>query len=154
MLRLNLKPSRQLTACLVAGHGIAAACVLRVPLPFWLCCLLLIALSLSLLYQLTYQAWRILPFSIVALQFEREGDVYLQYRNGAGCTVRVLGSSFVTPYLTIILLKSNRAWFARSVVVMPDMLTGELFRRLRVWLKWRLGHGVEPGAEAVWAGRV
>ena len=154
MLRLILKPSRQLTACLVVGHGIAAACVLSVPLPLWIYALLLFSLLMSLVHQLTYQAWRISPFSIVAVEFEREGDVYLQYRNGAGVAARVLGSSFVTPYLTIILLKSNRAWFARSVVVMPDMLTAELFRRLRVWLKWRLGQGVAPGAEAGWAGRV
>jgi toxin CptA len=153
MLRPSFKPSRQLTLYLVLSHLIAATCVLSVPLPSWLRFLLLGLLLTSLLYNLRNQTWRTWPFSIVALQFERDGTVFMQYRNGKIFEARVLGSGFVAPYLTIIRLKSNQSWFARSVVLMPDMLAPELFRALRVWLKWRLGRDAAPKANVDWTGQ-
>ena len=153
MLRLSFKPSRQLMAYLVLGHFIAAICVLSVPLLPWLKLLLLSLLLASLLYSLRHQVWRTWPFSIVALQFEQDGTVFMQYRNGNFLEAQVLGSSFVAPYLSIILLKSKQGWFARSVVLLPDMLAPELFRTLRVWLKWRLGRGATPKAHVDWTGQ-
>jgi toxin CptA len=153
MLRLGFKPSRQLTTYLVLGHFIAATCALSVSLLPWLKLLLLSLLLMSLLYSLRNQVWRTWPFSIVALQFEHDGTVFMQYRNGKLLEAQVLGSSFVAPYLTIILLKTNQAWFARSVVVLPDMLAPDLFRSLRVWLKWRLGRGAAPKASVDWTGQ-
>lgn len=154
MLRLSLKTSRQLTVLLAAGHLIAAACVFSVPLPLWLRILLPSLLLTSLVYHLRYQAWRSWPFSIVALEFEHDGTVFMHYRNGKILEAAVLGSSFVAPYLTIILLKSNRSRFVRSVVLLPDMLPAELFRSLRVWLRWRLGRGAAPKASVDWTGQV
>ncbi len=140
-------------AYLVLGHFIAAICVLSVPLLPWLKLLLLSLLLASLLYSLRHQVWRTWPFSIVALQFEQDGTVFMQYRNGNFLEAQVLGSSFVAPYLSIILLKSKQGWFARSVVLLPDMLAPELFRTLRVWLKWRLGRGAAPKANVDWTGQ-
>lgn len=154
MLRLHFNPSRQLAIFLVVGHVIAALCLLLVPLTFWLKLLLLSALLLSMLFTLLQQALRTWPFSIVALEFESDGAVFLKYCNGQVLAVQVLASSFVTPYLTIILLKTHQAWFARSVVLMPDMLPPDLFRRLRVWLKWRLGQGAVPEASVDWTGQL
>ena len=152
MLRVSLKFSRRLAVLLLAGHAVAVACVLIVPLPLGLRALLFCALLISLLYVLLNQAGRALPMSIIGLQFEREGGVHVQCRNGKAFEARVLGSSFVAPYLTIILFKPNKAWFARSVVVLPDMLPPDLFRALRVWLKWRLGQGEAPNASTGWLG--
>jgi toxin CptA len=152
MLRVQLKSSRQLSALLLLSHGCAALCVLFVPLPLWLRFMLLGALLLNLLYALANQAWRVLPFSVVALEFEREGGARMLLRSGKMLEARVLGSSFVAPYLTIILLKTKRAWFARGVVLLPDMLAPDLFRTLRVWLKWRLGRGDAPAANVDWMG--
>lgn len=154
MLRLRFKPSHQLAVSLMAGYVIAAVCLLMVPLPFWLRSLLLCALLLNILYVLPHQVWRAWPFSVVSLQFERDGVVFLECRNGKIFAAKVLAGSFVAPYLTIILLQSNKAWFARSVVLLPDMLSVELFRSLRVWLKWRLGRGAAPEAGIDWTGQL
>ena len=153
MLRINFKPSRQLLLYLVAGHLIATMCVLSVALPPWLRYLLLTLLLTSLFYSLKNQAWRTWPFSITALEFEHDGTTFMRYRNGKIREAQVLGNSFVAPYLTIILLKPHRAWFVRSVVLLPDMLPQELFRSLRVWLKWRLGRGAVPKANVDWTGQ-
>lgn len=154
MLRLALKPSRQLSAWLLFGHIAAAVCVLIVAMPLWLQALLAMALLLNLIYTLTYQAWRRWPTSIVGLLFERDGEVRVEYRNGTVRAARVLGSSFVAPYLTIILLKPDQRWLTSAVVILPDAVEPELYRQLRVWLKWGIGRGVEPEANAAWAGRL
>ena len=154
MLRLVLKPSRQLSAWLLLGHIAAAVCVLIVVMPLWLQALLAIVLLLNLIYALSYQAWRRWPASIVGLQFERDGVAMVEYRNGAVRAARVLGSSFVAPYLTIVLLKADQRWRTNAVVILPDAVEPDLFRQLRVWLKWRIGQGVEPEANAAWGGRL
>ncbi len=89
-----------------------------------------------------------------ALQFERDGGVIVECRNGSVREARILGSSFVAPYLTIVLLKPIARWRTRAVVILPDAVAPELFRQLRVWLKWGMGRGVAPEASAGWAGRV
>jgi toxin CptA len=152
MLSVNLRPSRRLTLFLLLAHAAAAGCVLSVALPFWLRGTLLIALLLSMVYTLADQGWRVLPWSVVSLQFEREGGALLALRNGKTLEVQVLGSSFVAPYLSIVRCKPKDKWFARSVVLLPDMLSQEVFRNLRVWLKWRIGRGVAPAASIDWTG--
>lgn len=154
MLKLAIKPSRRLSTWLWAGHVAAAVCVFIVAMPFWLKALLGVMLMLSLVYAVTYQAWRRWPSSVVALQFERDGNVIMAYRNGALREARVLGSSFVSPYLTIVLLKPHARWLAQAVVILPDAIEPALFRQLRVWLKWRVGQGVAPEANSGWAGRL
>lgn len=154
MLRLAFTPSRRLSAWLLAGHAAAAACVYIVTMPLWLKGLLALLLLFNLTYTVTHQAWRRWPSSVVALQFERDGGVIIECRNGGVQEARVLGSSFVAPYLTIVLLKPIAHWRTRAVVILPDAVAPELFRQLRVWLKWGVGRGVAPEASAGWAGRV
>ncbi|MEK6664334.1 MAG: protein YgfX [Pseudomonadota bacterium] len=154
MLRLSLKSSRQLAAGLALGHLAAVGCVAIVPLPLWLKILLSVILVSNLIQSLTREAWRVWPSSIVELQCEREGGVLVKMRSGKEFEACVLGSSFVASYLTIVLLKPNASRRACAVLILPDAAEPELFRQLRVWLKWRVGRGVEPEASAGWAGRV
>jgi len=154
MLRLPLKSSRYLTAGLTLGHLAAIGCVAIVPIPLWLKLLLGVLLAASLVQSLTREAWRIRSSSIIELQCEREGGALFKTRSGNEYEVRVLGSSFVASYLTIVLLKPNTSRRIRAVVILPDALEPELFRQLRVWLKWRVGRGVELEVSAGWAGRV
>ena len=44
--------------------------------------------------------------------------------------------SFVAPWLTVIRWRPLGAWRDRSLLVAPDMLGAEDFRRLRVLLRW------------------
>jgi toxin CptA len=154
MLRLTLKPSPQLSTWLLFSHLTAVLCVLIVAMPRWLQALLTLTLLCNLIYTVSYQALRRWSTSIVGLQFERDGAVFVEYRNGAVRAARVLGSSFVAPYLTIVLLKPEQRWLTRAVVIVPDAVEPDLFRQLRVWLKWGIGRGVEPDVNAGWAARL
>ena len=154
MLRLSLKPSRYLAIGLTLGHLAAIGCVVIVPLTFWLKLILSGMLVASLIHTLTLHVWRSRASSIIALQCDRDGVAVIQMRSGEEREARVLGSSFVASYLTIVLLKPNTNRRVHTLVVLPDMLEPDIFRQLRVWLKWRVGRGVEPEANAGWAGRV
>ena len=136
------------------AYAIGTICVFLVPLSLWLKSLLLGALILNFVWVVMHQAMRKLSTSIVAMQLDRDGVVLMEQRDGTVLTVRVLGSSFVAPYLSIVLFKTHKAWFARSVVLFPDMLTQGLFRHLRIWLKWRLGRGELPQANIEWTGQL
>lgn len=154
MLILPLGASRWLALVLVIGHISAALCVLNVPLPAWLKISLYAVLTASLAHSLTRDVWRKRGNSIVELHCNRDGGAIITMRNGVESAARVLGSSFVTAYLTIVLLKLDSEWRVRAVVILPDAVQPERFRQLRVWLKWRVGQGVEPEASAGWAGRI
>ncbi|HSJ95974.1 MAG TPA: protein YgfX [Myxococcota bacterium] len=68
-------------------------------------------------------------------------------------TVRVDGTagalragSFVAPWLTVVRWRPAGAAFDRTVLVLPDMLPPDRFRRLRVILRWATP---KPGADPV-----
>ena len=53
------------------------------------------------------------------------------WRSGTVCD-----GSFVAPWLTIIRWRPDDSPFARSIVILPDMLGAESARALRVLLRW------------------
>jgi len=48
--------------------------------------------------------------------------------------------SLVAPWLTIIRWRPSGARFDRTILILPDMLERESFRRLRVLLRWGTDH--------------
>jgi hypothetical protein len=63
----------------------------------------------------------------VAIKVEERGTV----REG-----RIVGGSFVAPWLTIIHWRPERARFTRTIVIVPGMADAARFRALRVVLRW------------------
>ena len=64
------------------------------------------------------------------LRVEGESEVTVDARRG-----RLAPGSFVAPWLTSVRWRPEGAWFDRAVLILPDMLPAEDFRRLRVLLK-------------------
>jgi hypothetical protein len=56
--------------------------------------------------------------------------------------------SLVAPWLTIIRWRPSGARFDRTIVILPDMLERESFRRLRVLLRWQ-----RPGTDHMFRGQ-
>lgn len=49
----------------------------------------------------------------------------------------VLGTSYVSAYLTVLILQPVRHyWTLQSIVIVPDNVDAEEFRRLRIMLRW------------------
>ena len=74
--------------------------------------------------------------SCVAFRLETQDEIVLVLRNGRHLAGRVSSDSLVTPYLVIlnVVLKEPRR--RRSLLISPDAMGVESFRRLRVALKW------------------
>lgn len=139
MLILELGASRRLAALLIAGHACALLCVWLVTLPLWLKIVIPLAILTSLSYTLLLHGWRRLPWSVVALLADREGGLRARYRDGREIDAQVLPSSTVAPFLTLLVFRPASRRLTQTAVMMPDAVTPELFRQLRVWLKWKVG---------------
>jgi len=135
-LHVDLRLSR-LLAALLGGVGLGACLVLALmPLPLWLVLPFCLAGVLATLHVMACDVLLRLPASIIALEVTAKGELRCATRAGEWHAATVLGSSTVTPWLTVLNLKLEDRRFARHVVLTPDRVAAEDFRRLRVWLKW------------------
>ena len=71
------------------------------------------------------------------LTLDRAGGVSID-----GVRGRLRDGSFVAPWLAAVRWRPEGAWLDRSLLVAPDMLDAESFRRLRVLLRFGDGKPV------------
>jgi toxin CptA len=140
-IQLNLKPSVTLCLLLVLMTvGVCSIVILQSwQWPIKLALLLLIALAS--IYALLLHGLLRLPWSVVALTINSSQQLQIRRRDGTLLDVLVHGSSVVLPYLTIINNQPESAkWWQlsamRSVIILPDAVDANAYRRLRLWLRW------------------
>jgi toxin CptA len=68
--------------------------------------------------------------------FRLEAGVVLVLRNGRHVPCEMARDSLVTPWLVILNVKLIEQRAARSLVLPPDAMDAQSFRRLRVALRW------------------
>jgi toxin CptA len=136
MLRLELKPSRYLAAVFGVAHAAAAS----VLLPMELCwCIKVIAfagIAGSLAHTLECHARLRSRRAIFALDVDQNGAL-VHTRDGKCDRASILGTSYISPALTVLNLRLENRTLRRHVIIVPDNVHAEVFRRLRVWLRWR-----------------
>lgn len=139
MLKISLKPSRRLAATLVVVHLAAAAAIFAVEIR------IVLKVAVALMIAASCAAYLYGPVllrnaeAIVELEIGEGAALSFQTRRGEWREGALLGSSFVAPYLTVLNIAVPERWLARHVVILPDGIDAEEFRRLRVWLRWRVG---------------
>ena len=140
ILKISLRPSRILTAILVAAHGGAIAVVALVAMPLWLKLMAIAALAVSLVAAVRRAALLLAPGSVVAIEIGLDDSLSIQTRRGSRIgECEVLASTYVAGFLAIINLREPETRAVRHVIVLTDSIDGEDFRRLRVWLRWKRG---------------
>jgi len=139
-LGVRLRASYRLAAVLTLAH--AGAIALLWPLSPALQAAAGAAIALSLVSAVRRTALLTSSNAIVALQFSEDGSVSFQTQQGAWHAARVLPSSFVTSQLTILNLRCNERGRVRHVVLMSDSAGVDIYRQLRVRLRW--GRPVVP----------
>lgn len=131
-LSVKLQPSRKLALLLVVAHAGAILVVGVVELPNWIKLIMLLVIGISLWHgqRRLYGVRR-----IAALTLRDKGVVdYLRLNDETGeATVHL--QSTVTPLLTVILLKQQESM--EALVLLPDSLNQDDYRRLRLWLYWQ-----------------
>jgi toxin CptA len=146
-IEIRLQPSRLLLGMQAVAHLGALAIVLAVPLANWIKAITGFAALASMGYAIWRHALLRGRTAVVAVKVSQQG-MEIMLRNGAWLPAKVLASSFVSPWLVVLHLKLAKRRFMLPLVLLPDAMGDEDFRRLRVWLLWSsaLRHGVDDPA--------
>ncbi len=128
----KLQRSRQLDLLLLCAHAGALAAAALAALPWWL--------RLALATAVVASAWlsrRRLAgdMRICALNLRADGRLDFERAGGIKGVASVLAQSTVSAWLTVLLLSSGER--REAMCILPDALTPEDFRVLRLWLSWR-----------------
>ncbi|HYC46314.1 MAG TPA: protein YgfX [Burkholderiales bacterium] len=136
MVRIELRPSPRLAAVLVAAHLFAAAALAPLDLPWWFKLAGALVVCASLVRSLRCHA--LLRSRAAIMQVDlREGDrAAVRMRGGDWLKARVLGTTYVTPVVTILNVRLPGRRSARHVVLLSDSADEDTLRRARVALRW------------------
>lgn len=137
-LTIRLKSSKQYTLLLCSAH-FAVVCILwKIDCSIFIKLIGTILLAISLCLYLRCHALLLSPRSIVSLLFSEDGSTCIaQTQSNEHITLIIKGDTFVTPYLTVLSMKSPYSIFPRNIVIFPDSIDVEKFRQLRIWLRWK-----------------
>ena len=135
-LTVSLRPSRLLALCLTVMAGAALVCA-WISLPALAFPPVAAGIALAWAWHLA-QALQRGAGAARALELAAKGDIRWQDGSGQWHDAEVLPSSYVSDWLVVVNLGVAGAR-GRSLVLLPDCALAEELRRLRVWLRWRLG---------------
>ena len=136
VMNLKLKASHRLAALLGAAHATAAAATFALDIGPGGQLLLTFTLLLSFVLSLRRAALLSTPDAVVEIEWSDEGTLNFKTRDGTWHSARLMPSTFVTPWLTVINLRTGQRPRVRHVVLMADSAGAEEYRRLRVRLQW------------------
>ena len=142
--RIAVAPSMTLAIALGAAHLAAAGLLWLAPIPALGKAVFTFAIAVSLIYFMARDALLHAAHSIVALEIRDGRGISFQTRIGEWIECDLLGSSYVSPRLTIVNFQPRGRWAARRVIFVPDNVDPRDFRRLRMWLRWKRDGGTAP----------
>lgn len=137
MLRVDLRPSYQLALIQVTAHAASGVVTILLHVPLAAKLAISFLIGVSLVHALSHHAFRRGSSALVAIELRENGTIAVQTRDGTWRDVHMLGTSYVTPLLTVLNMKLDGFRFTRHLVVMPDMIEADDYRQLRVRLRWK-----------------
>lgn len=145
-IRLDLKPSRPLAAIFAAAGFGASIILLFMPLPVWLKLVLVVLALAAAAYHVMDVLLR-LPWSLTGLELNGKGELHVMQRDGTKQQVQILPTSVVMPVLTLLNLKIEEKFWRRHLLITQGRVDPEIYRQLRVWLRWSRQAVSDGGAE-------
>ena len=146
-LRIEPRPSRRLLAALVAAHTAAALAVLVAVSQPLVCALLLALLLASAVQSVREHGSRGTTLFACELQLTGERDCRILRGGTQSVLCRVEDSSYVSPWLVVLHLRMPGRLRLQHVVLLPDSLDADAFRRLRARLRWSQSSADRPSGE-------
>jgi toxin CptA len=131
----NFKSSAYLATLMITAHGVSVGALWVLDLPLWAKATISLLVLFSLGFHLRKDVWLVSPTATIALLLQGD-QVVMTLHNGEQLPGKIMRDSLVTPMLTILNVLPQGSRFTRSLVILPDTLDKESFRKLRVWLKW------------------
>jgi hypothetical protein len=135
-LDLALQRSRLLAGLTILLHLLAAGSVWLLPWPLLARSMLLLLLAIS--------AWSCLrPSPFVGIRLGARGELALRHVGGESVVCQVQPETTVFGRLVVLRLRDDQAR-RRSLTLLPDSLSADQFRLLRLWLRWLADVDVLP----------
>lgn len=144
---ISVRPSVRLAIGLCAAHLAAAGLLWLLPLPLLAKGAVTMAIAFSLVYLLARDAALHAANAIVALELKDSGGIAFRTRDGSWVDSELSDSSYVSPGLTIVVLRPHGTRRTRRAVILPDSVDARDFRRLRMWMRWKHEGGDPRAAE-------
>lgn len=153
-LRLEPRPSRIGVAALVAGAAAVVALVAALPLDHWLTAAAVLATLVATVRGVRTCAGRGVP-ALLHVGLDRRLSVTT--RDGRSRDGSILDASYVGTHVTTVVWRPDATpWYvpARTILILPDSLPRDDFRRLRVALRYgraasdKVASGVDAGRPA------
>ncbi|MFO1310932.1 MAG: protein YgfX [Burkholderiales bacterium] len=136
ILYVTLGPSRLAGACIGIATLATLSIVLMLPLVPWqhaAVCAVVLAWSWVTFERI---AARRTPDAVIEVRVAHDLLIVVTRRDGRLLAGRVQPSTCVSAALTGIVWRRSGAFLSRTILVLPDMLPPEDFRRLRVMLRY------------------
>ena len=137
MLTIHLKPSRLLAVILLSAHAAAALILQQIDIAQFIRLGGLVAIAVSCYYYIRQDALLTAKQAVITVKLTDKLSCIVVTNNGLSREYGLSSSTFVSPYLTVLMLSTAHHQAIRSVVILPDMIDAETYRQLRVLLRWK-----------------
>ena len=136
ILRIIPNPSRQLSLFIWCSHLLAFGLILMLSISVWLRAAIAILVVLSLFHHRNTHVKRSNVSAINSVEWDGGEEWLLFMAKGNKRRARLLGSSYVHPWLMVLNFSSEGGYpRPSSLILMPDALDAVMQRRLRVRLR-------------------
>jgi len=130
-IRIALRPSRLQIGLLGGLHMLAAVSVAILPWSLWL--------RGALLASVVFLFWHLRPSAQVSgLRLGERGQLTLLDPQAEPLPVRVCPDTTVFSQLIVLRVREDESNRVLSFPLLPDSMSDEEFRRLRLWLRWQI----------------
>lgn len=137
MIRIVLKPSRLLASFVTSGHLVAGVMLVPLAMPLWAKSLILLAIAAGL----AHRAVGFARSPIISIAIHDSTRATITLRDQRELPAAILETTYVSHWLTAVNLRVGDERLARHVLLLPDNVDADDFRRVRVALRWARGAG-------------
>lgn len=142
-IQVDFKPSSLLIALILCFTVMTCLMVMLVDLAWYWQIIMIVTLVCGAAYEISIHGLLNLPWSVMKLTVNAKHELHIVRKDGQRVSAQVEVSSVVTPYLTILQLRTvsapgqEKVWRNRqTVIVLPENVEKEAYRQLRVWIRW------------------
>jgi toxin CptA len=143
MIRATLKPSARLAALFLSSHGGAMTAIVALDFALPLKAALALAVAASFVHCMYKHAFLAAMRSVITIDIRDQLVAAIQTRKHGWRDALILGSTCVTPVLSVLNLRVDGERLTRHVLLVPGNVDADDFRRIRVLLRWSR-HKREP----------
>lgn len=129
-VHVELRRSRFLFFLIILLHGLAMASLFALPCPLYVRFLLCLPVVWSARHSLR-------PATLSALRLSAANELDCADFQGQWQTLDILPGSTVFPWLIVLNLREPEGERQQALVLLPDQMPKETFRRLQRHLRWR-----------------